>query len=166
MSGKSEMTKVVLASALGALVGAGVYGLAERAHAEQLAAAPVLNLVELKPLREPPAAAPTMAEAAPEANAERAAAAEPSPPADPQAAALERVRAQLRSGDATGARQALKRIRKPRDRELAQERELLAIETQLALGQLPAAKRAARAFAKAHPDSPQLANLEKMLPPQ
>jgi hypothetical protein len=46
---------------------------------------------------------------------------------------------------------------------LVQERELLRIEVYKARGQTAAAKRAARKFAKAYPESPRLGELESLI---
>ena len=65
------------------------------------------------------------------------------------------ARAQLRSGDARGALATLDRlqVRSPRG-ILGQEREVLTIQALAAIGNNEAAKRRAKAFILAYPNSP------------
>ena len=79
-------------------------------------------------------------------------------------AMLQSARAKLRTGDTFGAQVVLEQMRKRYPGgELEQQRELLYIKTQKALGALPAAKRSARAFAQAYPNSPYLGSIESLL---
>ncbi len=79
-------------------------------------------------------------------------------------ALLAQARAQLRSGDAHGAQATLAQMqsRFP-DRALHQERQVLSILTQNALGNRVGARRSAAAFVKAHPESPHSAQLQRLV---
>jgi hypothetical protein len=104
-------------------------------------------------------------------------AAEPTPaaPPDPKAQALaaraaaeqallEEARTQLGANKASAALATLERMKKKFPHgSLVQDRELLRVEVYKARGQTPAAQRAARKFAKAYPDSPNLSEIESLL---
>jgi TolA-binding protein len=74
------------------------------------------------------------------------------------------ARAQLRSGNVTGAQASLDRLQSQFPKGmLSQEREVLAIEVLYARGNVDGAKRRARAFVKAHPKSPHSAKLSRFI---
>lgn len=174
--GDWSAAKLAFAFAFGGLSGTSVYSLAERAHAQQV---PTLNNIESRALAataddvEPASA---KAEGAPPPTAasapELGASAEPeefSPDAlDPRHAAelalLRKARAQLRAGEPFSAQLTLQQLaqRFPHGK-WAQRREVLAIEVQRVVGPPSAAKRAARAFAQAHPYSPHIGPLKPLL---
>jgi len=85
---------------------------------------------------------------------------------DAESALLRRAREKLESGDAKAALDdvALLAARFPRG-ELAQEREVLAIQALLALGQRPAAATRATDFLRLHPNSPYADSLRQTLKP-
>ncbi|HMJ13245.1 MAG TPA: hypothetical protein VK524_17615 [Polyangiaceae bacterium] len=77
---------------------------------------------------------------------------------------LAEARAQLRSGDVAAARGSLKRLRTRFPKGgLRQEREVLAIEVLSERGNTRATEQRARAFIKAHPESPHSQNLRRFL---
>jgi outer membrane protein assembly factor BamD (BamD/ComL family) len=85
---------------------------------------------------------------------------------DAESALLRHAREQLESGDAKGALDdtAAMASRFPRG-ELAQEREVVAIQALLALGQRAAAATRTTAFLRAHPSSPYADSLRQALKP-
>lgn len=137
------------------------------------------NAEEEEEAEAPAAAAPAAATAKPEEKKPAAKSNEPveekdaeddeksassKPEASGEKAMLQSARAKLRTGDTFGAQVVLEQMRKRYPNgELEQQRELLYIRTQKALGALPAAKRSARAFAQAYPNSPYLGSLESLL---
>jgi hypothetical protein len=172
-------TMLSISFVFGAMTGGGAYWLAERAHARQATPSEHLPIVIAQPATPPQPAAkpdvPTAAEppaAAAVASDEGASEPEVSDPSSSarearsaaEKALLHSARAQLRSGDAFGAQATLQHMQRrfPRG-SLAQERELLSIETLKVLGDREATRRAARAFANAHPNSSHLPALEKLL---
>jgi TolA-binding protein len=77
---------------------------------------------------------------------------------------LAEARAQLRSGNVAGAQASLDRLKSQFPQGvLSQEREVLAIEVLYARGNVDGAKRRARAFIKAHPQSPHSAKLSRFI---
>jgi hypothetical protein len=172
-------TKLLLAFLFGGLSGGSVYSLAEHAHAQQ----PAQDGIESRALAatsgdallKPEAAPPPMA-AGEGAHARDAAKDKQEDPAidftltasDARHAAerslLRAARAQLHAGEPFSAQVTLQRLQQrfPRGK-WAQKREALAIEVQNVVGQPTAAKRAARAFAEAHPYSPHMAPLKPLL---
>ena len=179
------VAKGAIAALAGATLGASVYGLAESAHSKHPTPVAELPIVMAdaqsashanKPQPTAAPAAKTEPEAKPVAS-EAAAPADPeqdtdeegsSGSSDPRFAAekalLRSAQAKLRSGDTFGAQTTLDQMKKrfPRG-ALSQQREILYIQTQKALGATAAAKKSARAFALAHPNSPHLPALEKLL---
>jgi hypothetical protein len=169
----------VLAVVIGTALGSSVYFVAEARHSKQMAehAAHLMPLPAAAPepsKAEPVAAAkPAEPEAKPAAE-DSAAEEKPAEPEDPKARALaartaaeqallDEARAQLAADNATAALGTLDRMKKRFARgTLVQERELLRIEAYKARGQMPAAKRAARKFVKAYPESPHLGELEEL----
>jgi len=174
--------KTVLSMAIGAALGTSVYVIAEVRHTrEQAEKAPQLmpllaaeqtELVNARPTT--PARDGTAPQAAKLPPAAPVEAEEPTrvAPEDPKARALaerttaeqallDEARTQLAAKNAAAAQATLDRMKKRFARgALAQERELLRIEVYKARGQLPAAKRAARKFVKAYPDSPHIDELD------
>jgi hypothetical protein len=155
--------------------------MAEVRHAKQQAERPAHASPPLAAARQPtveaakpPASKP--ADAAKPADSDQTESAEKTPaPEDPKARALaartaaeqallDEARTQLESKNAVAAQATLDRMKKrfPHG-TLEQERELLRVEVHEARGQTSAAKRAARKFAKAYPESPQLSQLESLL---
>jgi len=79
-------------------------------------------------------------------------------------ALLAQARAQLRAGNAAGAQATLSQMQSQfPDRALHQERQVLKILAQNALGNRESARRSALAFIKAHPESPHDAKLQRMM---
>jgi outer membrane protein assembly factor BamD (BamD/ComL family) len=79
-------------------------------------------------------------------------------------ALLARARAKLRAGDAHGAQATLAQMQSQfPDRALRQERLVLGILAQNALGNREAARRSALLFVKAHPESPHDAQLARLI---
>ncbi|HMI93076.1 MAG TPA: hypothetical protein VK509_17015 [Polyangiales bacterium] len=131
------------------------------------------------PVESAPAAAPTAVPAAPSATPAAEAnipvrASEAPPRRDGRPAPLDRLsaesallaaaRAQLLAGDARTAEATLARLRARFPHGvLIQEREVLAIELLAAQGRAAAAARRARAFARAYPQSPHSAKLNRFL---
>ena len=121
---------------------------------------------------EPAAATPSSADlGAPTASApseatahHRAAAAPSSTDLEREIALLAQARAQLRAGNAAGAQITLSQMQSQfPDRALHQERQVLKILAQNALGNRESARRSALAFIKAHPESPHDAQLQRMM---
>jgi len=177
---RAHAIKLALALLLGATAGSAVYGLAELWHAKHrqptaAAATTAPAPAAIEPARASDAAAPKTAaapvpaEPAAQAAAPDPAAEEPSAPPTPahdpaEQALLDTARQQLDSNNPAGAQATLERMKRrfPRG-TLIQDRELLRIHVYKARRQLPAAKRAARKFAKTYPDSPHLAELESLV---
>lgn len=168
--------KLAFAFAFGGLSGTSVYSLAERAHAQQ---APSADNIESRALAataddvEPStpkteAAPPPTAAAAPAVDALDEPAEFAPDARDPRHAAelalMRKARAQLRAGEPFSAQVTLQQLgqRFPHGK-WAQRREVLAIEVQRVVGPPSAAKRAARAFAQAHPYSAHMAPLKPLL---
>ncbi len=83
-----------------------------------------------------------------------------------ESALLRQARAQLQAGDANAAQASLDRLGSEFPAGvLGQEREVLAIAVLSAEGQVRRAQRRARAFVKAHPQSPHSATLHGLLEP-
>ena len=81
-----------------------------------------------------------------------------------ESALLTDARAQLRSGSATAAQASLDRLQAQfPNGMLTQEREVLGIEVLYARGNVDGAKRRAKAFVKAYPNSPHSAKLSRFL---
>lgn len=79
-------------------------------------------------------------------------------------AQLQRARSLLRNGDAIGAQLVLERLaRHAPHGSLVKQRKLLEIQVLRVIGGKPAAQRAASAFAKAYPNSPELSKLSGLL---
>ncbi|HET8932845.1 MAG TPA: hypothetical protein VFN67_05375 [Polyangiales bacterium] len=79
-------------------------------------------------------------------------------------ALLQRARSLLRNGDAIGAKLVLERLaRHTPHGSMVKQRKLLEIQVLQVIGGKAAAKRAASAFAKAYPHSPELAKLSNLL---
>jgi hypothetical protein len=77
---------------------------------------------------------------------------------------LTEARAELRAGDPRAALQTLERLRARSSKGvLMQEREVLHIQILSALGDTAAAKRKAKEFLDAHPESPHAAQLRRLL---
>jgi hypothetical protein len=168
--------KTVLSMAIGAALGAGVYGIAEVRHrheqAEKLAHAQPLPAAAPIELRDDKVPAEKTEQAAAAAEPEKATA--PVEPEDPKARALaartaaeqallDEARTQLDAKNAAAAQATLDHMQKRfAHGTLVQERELLRIEVYKARGQMPAAKRAARKFVKAYPDSSHLEELNAL----
>ena len=114
-----------------------------------------------------PSAADTGAPAsspAPEASTHHRAAAPSSADLEREIALLAQARAQLRAGNAAGAQATLSQMQSQfPDRALHQERQVLKILAQNALGNRESARRSALAFIKAHPESPHDAQLQRMM---
>jgi outer membrane protein assembly factor BamD (BamD/ComL family) len=73
------------------------------------------------------------------------------------------ARAQLRGGDPRGALATLERLRARSPRGvLTQERDVLAIQIASALGDTAAAKRKAKEFVDAYPESPHAPQLRRL----
>jgi TolA-binding protein len=164
--GKTSPALVGVASLIGFVIGAGVYGFAQSAHSKDHT--PAAQLMKIPaPTKLADAPTTTAAEAKKETDEPETKAATPSDNEDtssPESQMLETARAELSSGDAAAALTSLEHMRKrfPKG-SLAQERELLRIEALKAKGQRTAAKTAARKFAKAHPNNPRLSELESLL---
>ncbi|HEX3772178.1 MAG TPA: tetratricopeptide repeat protein [Polyangiaceae bacterium] len=177
---KASATKIVLGVAL---AGAAVGGAAVYVHAratsaaEKGAAAESAPRVEARragaaPVGEPAVSVPSIG--VPPADAQRAAP-DPAPPARPaerarpdrlgaESALLTQARAELRRGDLDAAQATLARMQAAfPNGVLGQEREVLAIEVLAAGGKTDAAKRRARAFIEAHPESPHRTKLGRLL---
>jgi len=76
---------------------------------------------------------------------------------------LTEARAELHAGDPRAALQTLERLRARSPKGvLAQEREVLTIQVLSALGENAAAKRKAKEFLEAHPESPHTAQLRRL----
>jgi hypothetical protein len=163
------LAPVAVAAFLGAVLGGGVYAFAERAHSraaarEQQAAAveaapaAASDVVAVAPKAPEPAAA-----AEPEAE-DKAPAAASEPEATPESKLLDSARSLLEEGKAAKAKAALDQARRKFPHgALIEEREYLQIASLKALKKMPAAKHAAQIFAKAHPDSAHLTDLEPLL---
>jgi len=83
-----------------------------------------------------------------------------------ESALLTEARAELRRGDVTAAQATLARMQAAfPNGVLGQEREVLAIEVLAASGKTDAARRRARAFIEAHPESPHSTTLGHLLDP-
>jgi hypothetical protein len=81
-----------------------------------------------------------------------------------ESALLTEARAELRRGDVTAAQATLARMQAAfPNGVLGQEREVLAIEVLAASGKTDAARRRARAFIEAHPESPHSTTLGHLL---
>jgi Outer membrane lipoprotein len=81
-----------------------------------------------------------------------------------ESALLTEARAELRRGDVTAAQATLTRMQAAfPNGVLGQEREVLAIEVLAASGKTDAARRRARAFIEAHPESPHSTTLGHLL---
>ena len=164
--GHTSPALTAVAALVGFVIGAGIYGFAQAAHAKQhTPAAEIIKLPAPTALTETAKAAP--AEAKKDSDAPEAKPAAPSDSeqkADPESEMLQSAREQLSSGNAAAALTSLEHMRKrfPKG-NLAQDRELLRIEALKAKGQHGAAKTAARKFAKAHPNNPHLGDLESLL---
>lgn len=79
-------------------------------------------------------------------------------------AQLQRARSLLRNGDAIGAQLVLERLaRHTPHGSSVKQRKLLEIQVLRVIGGKPAAQRAASAFAKAYPNSPELSKLSGLL---
>jgi hypothetical protein len=172
--------QVALSLLIGAALGSSVYIVAEARHSKQVAecsashAAPPPAAAPEAVAKAAPAPAPEPNERAPEQEPAKSAPEAPAEPEDPKARALaarsaaelallDEARTQLEAKNTTGAQATLDRMKKRFARgTLAQERELLRIEVYKARGQLPAAKRAAKKFAKTFPESPHLDELTKI----
>lgn len=175
---QSSPLMLALSIALGAALGSSVYIVAELRHQKQEQHVPPPSAAVAKPasleIAKAPAAAPNKAAQEPP-EAEQAEATQPPAPLDPKAQALaaraaaeqallEEARALLGENNATKALAALDRMkRKFPHGALVQDRELLRVEAYKARGQTPAAQRAARKFAKAYPDNPNLSEIESLL---
>jgi hypothetical protein len=169
---KAAATKIVLGVALaGAAVGGAAVWVHVRA-ASHVAPAAARVAEPTAPVARPPAtAAPVVAEPSPPV-------ASP-PPASSARAPVERAhgdrlgaesallteaRAELRRGDVSAAQATLGRMQTSMPNGvLGQEREVLAIEVLAAEGKTDAARRRARAFVEAHPESPHNAKLGRFL---
>jgi outer membrane protein assembly factor BamD (BamD/ComL family) len=76
---------------------------------------------------------------------------------------LTEARAELHAGDPRAALQTLERLRARSPKGvLAQEREVLTIQVLSALGDNAAAKRKAKEFLDAHPESPHTSQLRRL----
>jgi outer membrane protein assembly factor BamD (BamD/ComL family) len=83
-----------------------------------------------------------------------------------ESALLTEARAQLRNGEPRAALGTLDRLRTRYPKGvLSQEREIMTIQVMTALGDTDAAKRRARAFVDAHPNSPHTPQLRRFLEP-
>ncbi len=112
---------------------------------------------------DPGVAAPS---ALPEPSAHHGAASAPASAADleREIALLAQARAQLRAGNAAGAQATLAQMQSQfPHRALRQERQVLGIMAQNALGNREAARHSALTFIKAHPESPHDAQLQRMI---
>ena len=176
---QSSPLMLALSIALGAALGSSVYIVAEIRHQKQeqhlsppsaAATKPAPIEIAKAPAAEPKDAAPKSPPIE-EAEPPKPAAA----PQDPKALALaartaaeqallEEARAQLGENNATKALATLDRMKRKFPRgSLVQDRELLRVEAYKARGQTPAAQRAARKFAKAYPDNPNLGEIASLL---
>lgn len=166
--------KTAASMAIGAVLGSSVYVAAEARHSTQQAehaalmpptAAAAERVSPPGPARDDHKDTTPAPEAAPQPTAAEPAADDPKARALAARSAAERslldeARSQLEAKNLSAAQAALDQMKKRFARgALVQERELLRIEVYKARGQLAAAKRAARKFAKAYPDSPHLDEL-------
>jgi hypothetical protein len=173
---KASATKIAVGVAL---AGAAAGGAAVYVHARAASAAEKSAAAESAPRVEARAGSASPAAPAPSA---LVAPAEPQPaPADPAPAArplerarpdrlgaesalLTQARAELRRGDLDAAQATLARMQATfPNGVLGQEREVLAIEVLAAGGKTDAARRRARAFIEAHPESPHRTKLGRLL---
>jgi hypothetical protein len=80
-----------------------------------------------------------------------------------ESAVVTEARAQLKAGDPRGALATLARLRSGgQNAVLVQEREVIAIQATSALGDTEAARRRARAFVAAYPNSPHTPQLRRI----
>lgn len=171
--------KLAAAFFVGGMIGTLIYSLAENAHAQRAAPdtskaeSPVATLVQ--PATQALEAAPAaQASATATASETDSAAANDDPeeitPAPSRArrlderALLRTARAQLRAGEPFSAQATLQYLqRRFPHGKWAQERAVLSIEVQRVVGAKVTAKRAARAFADAHPNSRYVGRLKPLL---
>jgi hypothetical protein len=174
MALKATATKLVLGFALAgaALGGTAIYVHARAVSAREHAA----ETARVEHVQVAPALAPAPAPASAPAPALALALAHDTPVAKPaerprpldrlaaESALLTDARAQLRRGDLSAAQATLARMQAAfPSGVLDQEREVLAIEVLAAGGKTDAARRRARAFIDAHPESPHRTELGHLL---
>ena len=173
---QSSPLMLALSIALGAALGSSVYIVAEIRHQKQEARVLPPSAAEAKPAVAKAPAAPLIEPATkPPAVEEAESAPVPAATPDPKAQALaaraaaeqallDEARTLLGENNAAKALATLDRMKRKFPRgSLVQDRELLRVEAYQARGQTPAAQRAARKFAKAYPDSPNLAEIASLL---
>lgn len=167
---------LALSIALGAALGSSVYIVAEIRHQKQEAHVLPPSAAEAKPAVEKMESAPSIEPAVKSPAVEKAeSASAPAAPPDPKAQALaaraaaeqgllDEARTLLGEDNAAKALATLDRMKRKFPRgSLVQARELLRVEALRARGQTPAAQRAARKFAKAYPDNPNLGEIASLL---
>ena len=161
-------TKIALVAVGGLALGSGYWALRSPSPSPSTEAhAPVAPVTPAVPPL-PVAPNEVVAPAPEEAPAEDA----PSPKLEPrrldalkaESALLTNARAQLRGGNPAAAQASLDRLQAQFPRgTLMQEREVLGIEVLYARGNVEGAKRRAKAFVKAYPNSPHSAKLSRFL---
>jgi hypothetical protein len=178
---KTLAAKVIFGLALGsAAAGAGFAWTSARAvspHPMATGAAAVAGAARSRHVLEPPvperghASLPESPGEPPASGARTGVRSEPREQADDErlraeSQLLARARAELRQGNSAAAQATLQRLqaRFPKG-VLHQEREVLAIEILSAQGKTAASERRARAFIKAHPESPHSTNLRRLTEP-